>query len=73
MNRARRLEELGLLRVLPPEALTPERLAAGLVELLAFQPRAGALDLQGAERIAALLQASLQARDVQAAKRAVSA
>jgi predicted glycosyltransferase len=54
-RRARRLERLGALRVLPGEALSPERLAAELRELAAYRPAAAGLDLDGAAATTELL------------------
>jgi predicted glycosyltransferase len=49
MNRARRLERLGLVRVLDAEALGAETLAAAIEETLSFRPRRCALRMRGAE------------------------
>jgi predicted glycosyltransferase len=54
-RRARRLERLGALRVLPPAELTPESLADELRALARFEPAPAALDLGGAAATAALL------------------
>jgi predicted glycosyltransferase len=48
MNRARRLEHLGLLRVLDPEALGAEALAAAIEDTLSFRPRPCVLRMRGA-------------------------
>jgi len=48
MNRARRFEHLGLLRVLDPEALTAEALAAAIEDTLSFRPRPCGLRMRGA-------------------------
>ncbi len=61
LNRARRLERLGLVRVLAPALLEAERLADEIVALLDFRPRAGALSLDGATRSSAIL-AEMMAR-----------
>jgi predicted glycosyltransferase len=53
--RAERLAALGALQLLPAAELDPPRLAQALQRLLAFQPRAAALDLDGAARSAELL------------------
>ena len=53
--RAERLAALGALQLLPAAELTAPRLARALTELLAFQPRATALALDGAARSATLL------------------
>jgi predicted glycosyltransferase len=49
MNRARRLERLGLVRVLDPETLAAETLAAAIEETSSFRPRTCALRMRGAE------------------------
>jgi predicted glycosyltransferase len=54
-RRAERLAELGALRALAPEALTPAALAAAVAELPDFQPAATELDLDGARTSARLL------------------
>lgn len=56
-SRAERLAALGALQVLPPGALTPQRLAQAMQALLAFVPQATALNLAGATRTADLLHA----------------
>ncbi len=66
-NRAERLAALGALQVLPAAELTPARLAQALEALLAFQPRAAALDLDGARHSAEHLAALLHDRLAQAA------
>ena len=48
LARARRLEDLGALRVLHPDELDGERLLAEARELLEFEPAAPQLDLDGA-------------------------
>jgi predicted glycosyltransferase len=55
MNRARRLERLGALRVLEPERLNAQTLAAEVGPLLRFQPSAVQLDMNGVENTAQLL------------------
>jgi predicted glycosyltransferase len=55
LRRARRLERLGALRVLEPERLAPDTLAAALRELADFEPRPAAVDLEGAQRSCELL------------------
>jgi len=47
MNRARRLERLGALRVLEPDPLDARTLAAAMNALLQFQPNAIPLDMNG--------------------------
>jgi predicted glycosyltransferase len=54
-RRARRLEDLGALRVLDPDDLGPRRLLAELCELRTFRPSASGLDLSGRERSARLV------------------
>jgi predicted glycosyltransferase len=49
-RRARRLEHLGLLRMLPPEALNGSNLAAMIHSATQAQPRRDGLDLDGARR-----------------------
>lgn len=51
-NRARRLAELGLVRVLEASQLTPAALAEGIASLDAFRPAASTLALDGATRTA---------------------
>jgi len=57
--RARRLEQLGAVRVLEPELLDGPTLAAETRALLGFRPSPVALDLGGAQRTVALLDAML--------------
>ncbi len=58
--RAERLEALGLLRVLPVEALDGSRLAAEVLRLLDFRPADVRLSLDGAEESARFLDALVQ-------------
>ena len=60
LKRARRLEALGALRVLPVAEMTPPRLAAEIISLAAFTPTVSRLNLHGAERTADLLDAMLE-------------
>ncbi len=60
MNRARRLERLGALKVLEPKHLDPHSLAAQLDSLLKFQPEPIHLDLNGVENTARLLKNLVQ-------------
>jgi predicted glycosyltransferase len=60
LKRARRLEALGALRVLPAGEMTPARLAAEMSSLASFAPAASTLNLRGAERTADLLDAMLE-------------
>lgn len=48
INRARRLEALGLVRVLMPDAVTGQSLAQEIGALLSFRPRPAALQVDGA-------------------------
>jgi predicted glycosyltransferase len=64
-KRARRLQALGLARVLWPNELTPARLAEEIDALLRFQPTASTLDTNGAAFTANLLAtASMEAKPV---------
>ena len=54
-KRARRLEALGLVRVLPVSELRPARLAEEMKHLLAFRPAASTIDVDGAASTARLL------------------
>ena len=54
-RRARRLARLGALRVLAPERLGPDALAAAIRSLAGFTPAPAALDLGGARATAELL------------------
>jgi predicted glycosyltransferase len=49
LKRARRLEALGLLRVLLPSDTTPERLASEMTALWSFAPASTSLNLRGAQ------------------------
>ena len=53
--RARRLAELGAVRMLDPGLLRPHVLAAEVRRLLDFRPRPLALDVEGAEGTARIL------------------
>jgi predicted glycosyltransferase len=55
LNRARRLESLGALRVLPEDELNPQRLAEEIRALLRFKPRSGNLNLDGARNSAQIM------------------
>lgn len=48
MARARKMEQLGLLRMLPADQLSSDAMAGEMAALLAFQPMRGGLDLNGA-------------------------
>lgn len=56
MNRARRLERLGALRVLEEENMNAQRLAEEIRTLLQFKPQALQLDLNGAQDSARILE-----------------
>lgn len=60
MKRAERLERLGVVRVLDQQQMNPCRLADEMRKLLAFKPQAPALDLNGVENSAQILEALLQ-------------
>jgi predicted glycosyltransferase len=60
MMRARKLEQLGCVLVLPPDQLRAERLAEMIEQALAKSPAPAALDLQGAEKTAKVLAELLQ-------------
>lgn len=55
MRRARRLEQLGAVRVLDPQRLQAPTLAAEIMALLHFQPQAVTLDMAGVQHTAALV------------------
>jgi predicted glycosyltransferase len=54
-ERARRLERLGVLKVLPGAALNADRLGAAVLDAIRAQPLHPTLDLSGAERTASLV------------------
>src|SRR6185295_4958568 len=56
-DRARRLEALGVLRLLPADRLDATSLAAEIVRTFEFRPAALSLDLDGATRTARLVKA----------------
>lgn len=62
LKRARRLQALGVLRVLPPSELSPARLASEIVALASFRPAATTLNLRGAERTADIVDRLLASR-----------
>jgi predicted glycosyltransferase len=62
MNRARRLERLGALRVLQAASLNPMRLAEEIRTLLRFKPQVLQLDLNGTEKSAHVLHELLRNR-----------
>ena len=55
LRRARRLEQLGAVRVLPPTELSPDTLAEAIGALRDFVPRPASVDLDGARRTADVL------------------
>ena len=55
LKRARKLEELGLVRVLLPADVTPARLAVEMSRLPGFRPPPAGLDMDGAACSARLL------------------
>ena len=55
IQRARRLEQLGVLRVFDPQMLTPALLAEAIRPLLDFHPRPVTLDLNGTDHTADLV------------------
>jgi predicted glycosyltransferase len=61
LKRARRLENLGALRVAEQHELDAPRLARELRELLAFRPRRSGLDMQGARNSARVIESLLRA------------
>ncbi len=60
MNRARRLEHLGLLRVLKQDELTAQRLAEEVRSLLLFKPKPAELDLNGAKNATRIIEELLR-------------
>jgi len=64
MKRARRLERLGLLRVLDPEGLDGQTLANGIRALETFRPDLARLELDGAENTVEWIDRRLRARAV---------
>jgi predicted glycosyltransferase len=54
-ERARRLEQIGAVRVLDQRQMNPLRLADEIRRLLDFNPQGSAIDLNGAERSAQIL------------------
>jgi predicted glycosyltransferase len=69
MNRARRLENMGALRVLPEDELNPQRLADEIRALLRFKPQSGNLNLDGARTSARIMAELVQRRRLDRAKR----
>jgi len=66
MKRARRLEALGAVRVLPAADMTAPRLAEEIAALASFTPTASRLNLSGAERTTHLVEAMLESNDAAA-------
>jgi predicted glycosyltransferase len=66
MNRARKLERLGALRVLEAERLNAQTLATEMDALFQFQPNAIQLNMNGAENTAELLKELLRQRHTRA-------
>jgi Asp-tRNA(Asn)/Glu-tRNA(Gln) amidotransferase C subunit len=66
MNRARRLERLGALRVLESERMSVQILAAEIETLLRFQPSAVELDMNGVENTAHVLTELVRQRQTKA-------
>ena len=62
MNRARRLESLGLLRVLDPKQAEATTLANEIQNLFDFKPNASAFDLNGAHNTVSLVERLLHER-----------
>ena len=60
IQRARRLERLGALRLLEPQCLTPTALADAIRDLFRFTPQAAALNLRGARNTADMVAGLLQ-------------
>jgi predicted glycosyltransferase len=67
MNRARRLERMGALRVLDPRELTAMRLAEEARKLLTFIPADAEINLEGATRTPAILEQLLHQKNFPAA------
>ena len=67
LRRARRLEALGAVRVLPPDRLARSTLAAELRRLLSFEPSPAAVDLYGARRTGEVLAGLVAERTARAA------
>jgi predicted glycosyltransferase len=62
MNRARRLESLGLLRVLDPKHADASTLSEEIQKLFDFKPNASAFDLNGAQNTVSLVEKLLHER-----------
>ena len=68
MNRARRLESMGALRVLPEDELNPQRLADEIRALLRFKPQSGNLNLDGARTSTWIMAELVQRRNLDRAQ-----
>jgi predicted glycosyltransferase len=68
MNRARRLENMGALRVLPEHELNPQRLADEIRVLLRFKPQSGNLNLDGARTASRIMAELVQRRKLDRVK-----
>lgn len=66
LNRARRLERLGALRVVEQRELDPARFARELRELLSFRPQQSALDMRGGYNSARLVESLLRSGTLRA-------
>jgi len=64
MNRARRLERLGALRVLEQERCNGQAMAEEIESLLRFRPASVQLDMSGVEHTAGLLKELVQQREI---------
>jgi predicted glycosyltransferase len=62
LKRARRLEALGVMRVLEQNELTPERMAEEIKNIIHFQPRTTHLNFDGARRSTEILYDLLERR-----------
>lgn len=60
IQRARRLKDLGVLRMVEPHRLTPETLTDAIRKVLSFRPQPAPLDMQGAQNTADLVTRLLQ-------------
>jgi predicted glycosyltransferase len=66
-KRAARLEQIGAVRVLSQQEMSASRLACEMRALFDFKPQASALDLNGVENSAKILEGLLQTRQSRAA------
>jgi predicted glycosyltransferase len=72
LNRARRLEALGAVRVLPAAEMDAPRLAVEMASLSSFTPKASSLSLRGAERTVHIIDTLLDKPDTVGAAAAAS-